>query len=135
MLRFSANIGFLWPDRPLLARIAAAADAGFGAVEMHWPYDVPAAEVRAACEGRGLTILGINTPVGDLSKGEFGLAALPGREADFAASFRQSADYADAIGASAIHVVAGVVPNPASRPAALATLAANVRRAAEIAPQ
>ena len=43
MARFSANLGFLWPDRPLLARIDAAAGAGFRAIEVHWPYDVPAA--------------------------------------------------------------------------------------------
>ena len=34
MLRFSANLGFLWPDRPLLARIDAAARAGFKAIEL-----------------------------------------------------------------------------------------------------
>ena len=35
MPRFSANLGFLWPDRPLLARIDAAAAAGFKAIELH----------------------------------------------------------------------------------------------------
>ncbi len=34
MLRFSANIGFLWPELPLLGRIDAAARAGFRAVEI-----------------------------------------------------------------------------------------------------
>ena len=36
MPKFSANLGFLWPDLPLLARIDAAAAAGFAAIEMHW---------------------------------------------------------------------------------------------------
>jgi hydroxypyruvate isomerase len=45
--RFSANLGLLWPDRPLLQRIEAAARAGFRAIEMHWPYDVPASEIAA----------------------------------------------------------------------------------------
>ena len=49
MPRFSANLGFLWPDRPLLSKIDAAARAGFKAVELHFPYDVPASEVKAAC--------------------------------------------------------------------------------------
>ena len=39
MPRLSANLGFLWPDRPLIDRIGAAARAGFTAVEIHWPYD------------------------------------------------------------------------------------------------
>ena len=29
MMRFSANLGFLWKDRPFLDRIAAARAAGF----------------------------------------------------------------------------------------------------------
>jgi hydroxypyruvate isomerase len=41
MLRFSANLGFLWTELPLPAAIMAAAKAGFDAVECHWPFDVP----------------------------------------------------------------------------------------------
>jgi hydroxypyruvate isomerase len=108
MTTLSANLGFLWADLPLLARIDAAAKAGFPAIELHWPYDVPAREVRAACMGHGLRLMGLNTPVGDAAKGEFGLGALPRREADFAAAMRQSIDYAVEAGAGAIHVMAGV---------------------------
>src|SRR3954468_23011110 len=35
MPRFSANLGFLWPEQPLLERIASAARAGFKAIEVH----------------------------------------------------------------------------------------------------
>jgi 2-dehydrotetronate isomerase len=45
MPKFSANCGFLWPDRPLLERIDAAAAVGFKAVELHWPYAIPAEAV------------------------------------------------------------------------------------------
>ena len=108
MMGFSANLGFLWPELPLLARIDAAAMAGFPAIELHWPYDVPAREVRAACLRQGLRLMGLNTPVGDAARGEFGLGALPGRESDFATAMRQSIDYAAEAGAGAIHVMAGV---------------------------
>ena len=110
MPRFSANIGMLWPDRPLLRRIDAAADAGFRAVEMHWPYDVPASEVAQCCQRRGMTLLGINTVPGDFAKGERGLGAVPGREREFQESVDQSVAYCAASGASAIHVMAGKVP-------------------------
>jgi hydroxypyruvate isomerase len=63
MPRFSANLGFLWPDRPLLDRIDAAAAAGFKAIELHWPYDVAADAVRRACERHRLKALGLNTPI------------------------------------------------------------------------
>jgi hydroxypyruvate isomerase len=63
LLRFSANLGFLWPDRPLLERIAAAGRAGFKAVELHFPYDTPAAETKAACADAEVKLLGINTNI------------------------------------------------------------------------
>jgi hydroxypyruvate isomerase len=110
MLRFSANLGFLWPDLPLIARIEAAARAGFKAVELHWPYDVPPEDVERSCARHGLRLLGINTPVGDVAKGDFGLAAVTGREAEFQAAFDVAVAYARASGASAIHAMAGVVP-------------------------
>lgn len=108
MIRFAANIGLLWPDRPLLERIQAAARAGFRAVEMHFPYDVPAREVAAAAKREGLTLLGINTSPG--GSGERGLGALAGRERDFQAAVDQSIEYCLSSGATAIHAMAGNVP-------------------------
>jgi hydroxypyruvate isomerase len=134
MPRFSANLGFLWPDRPLLDRIAAASDAGFRAVELHWPYDVPAEAVRSACESRGLELLGLNTAVGDASKGDSGLAAVPGRERDFAAAMQQSIAYCVATGAKMIHAMAGVV-TPAQREVATGVFKRNIRSAAEAAAE
>jgi len=132
MPRFSANLGFLWTDRPLLDRIAAAASAGFRAVELHWPYDVPAELVKNACDRHGLELLGINTPVGD-RKGDFGLGALLGRQADFEAGFRQAADYARHSGASSVHVMAGVV-EPSAKREATEIFAHNLAFAAATAP-
>jgi sugar phosphate isomerase/epimerase len=83
MPRFSANLGFLWLDRPLLERIDAASAAGFKAIELHWPYSTTAKEVRERCDRHGLVLLGINTPVGNAEKGDFGLGAQAGREAEF----------------------------------------------------
>src|SRR5688500_12131137 len=110
MPKFSANLGLLWPDRPLLQRMDAAAHAGFRAIEMHWPYDVPPAEVAERCRRHGLTALGINTAPGNLAKGERGLGAVPGREREFQQSLDESVDYCVASGATAIHVMAGIVP-------------------------
>ena len=45
MLRFSANLSFLFLDRPFLDRFAAAAANGFKAVEFHFPYAFPVDEV------------------------------------------------------------------------------------------
>ncbi len=129
MLRFSANLGFLWPDRPLLERIDAAGKAGFKAVELHWPYAVPAEDVAAACAQHGIALLGINTNVGSGDDPHVGLAAVPGREADFEALFDQSVAYAVAAGGTAVHAMAGRVPE-ADRAAGARVMVENLRRAA-----
>jgi 2-dehydrotetronate isomerase len=129
MIRLSANLGFLWPDRPLLERIAAARSAGFSAVELHWPYDVPAAAIADALERADLTLLGLNTATGSRA-GDFGLGAIPGREAEFAAAMAQALDYCTATGARTIHAMAGVVDDDAT---SATTLVANLARAAEAA--
>jgi hydroxypyruvate isomerase len=113
----------------LLERIAAAAAAGFKAVELQFPYDVPAAAVKAALEKNKLTILGINTPPGE-REGEFGLAAVPGREKDWEVLFASALDYAGAIGGSAIHCLAGKVAAE-QRPAADRVFIGNLARAAD----
>ena len=126
MLRFSANLGFLWPDRPLLDRIDAAATAGFRAIELHWPYDVPAEQVRARCEAHGLALLGINTARGDVAAGENGLGALIGREDDFQAAVEQSLTFCQAAGGTAVHCMAGVVA-PGDRAAARHVFVRNLK--------
>jgi len=130
MARFSANLGFLWSDKPLLERIELAAKNGFKAIELHWPYDTPATEVRAACARHGLTLLAANTPLGQ--PGESGIAALPGREADFQASFKLSMDWCLASGATAIHVMAGVI-EPSQHAQAFETMVGNLQWAADLA--
>jgi 2-dehydrotetronate isomerase len=107
MTRFSANLGFLWTDLALPDAIRAAKTAGFDAVEFHWPYAVDAAEVRAALQETGLPVLGLNTRRGDVAAGENGLAALAGREGEARAAIDEALAYAEAVGAGAVHVMAG----------------------------
>jgi hydroxypyruvate isomerase len=131
MPRFAANLGYLFTERPLLERIDAAAAAGFKAIELQFPYDVPASAMKAAIEKNKLTILGLNTPPG-ARDGEFGLAAVPGREKDWQGLFARALEYASAIGASAIHCLAGKVA-PEQRPAADKVFADNLSKAADLA--
>jgi 2-dehydrotetronate isomerase len=130
MPRFAANLGYLFTDRPLLARIDAAAACGFKAIELQFPYDVPAKAVKAAIEKNKLTVLGVNTPPG--GEGEFGYASVPGREKDFDALFARALDYITAIGGTAIHCLAGKVPLQ-QRPAAERVFLGNLSRAADLA--
>ena len=107
MTTFSANLGFLWTELALPDAVRAAKAAGFAAVELHWPYDTPSEEVRAALEETGLPVLGLNTRRGDVGAGENGLSALPGREAEAREAIDEAFAYARAIGCPAVHVMAG----------------------------
>jgi len=127
MTQFSANLGFLWANRPLTDSSRAAHAAGFAAVECHWPYDTPAAEVKAALDETGLPMLGLNTLRG--APGENGLSALPGREPEARAAIDQAVSYAAAIGAGKIHVMAGFATGPQAHD----TFVANLSYACETA--
>ena len=127
-MRFSANLGFLWADRPLAEAIRAARAAGFDAVECHWPYDTPPAEVSAALRDTGLEMLGLNTLRG--RPGENGLSALPGREAEAREAIDRALDYAAAIGCGAVHVMAGLAQGPEAEAAFRANLDHACARAA-----
>jgi hydroxypyruvate isomerase len=76
MLRFSANLGFLWRELPLLERVRRAEAAGFDAVEFPFPNDTPAATLKAALAEAGLPAVAVNTRPGS-REGDFGLTAVP----------------------------------------------------------
>lgn len=106
MIRFSANLGFLWTDRPLPDAIAAAAEAGFDAVECHMPYDVTPEAVKATLDDCDLSMISLNTRIGD-RPGDLGVAALPGRESEAMSYIDEAIAYAVAVGCRNVSVVAG----------------------------
>ena len=107
MPTFSANLGFLYGDQSLPQAIRSTHQAGFAAVECHWPYEVDPAAVREALAETGLAMLGLNTVRGNVGAGEMGLSALPGRQSEARDAIDQAFDYASEINAQAVHVMAG----------------------------
>ncbi len=128
MPKFAANVSMLFAELPFLERFAAAKAAGFAAVEFQAPYEFAAADIAARVKRAGLSVVLFNAPMGDAKAGERGLAAQPGREADFAASIERALTYAGALGCTQIHVLAG--RNTGERAAQEATYVANLQRAA-----
>lgn len=103
MIKLSANLGFLWTELTLPDAIRAAKSAGFDAVECHWPFEVPSAEINAALNETNMRMLGLNTLRGDLN----GLSAVPGREEEARQYIDQAITYANEIDCGAVHVMAG----------------------------
>ena len=108
-LRLSANISMLFAEVPFLDRIQLAKEAGFAAVECHFPYEFDRAEIKSRLRDQALVMNGINTPAGNARIGEFGLAAVPGREDDFRKSFDESLEWALSLNVASIHCMCGVV--------------------------
>jgi hydroxypyruvate isomerase len=129
MLRFDPNLRWLFTELPMQERYAAAARAGFRGVEVAFPYDVPARELSQRLSDLSLTLVQVLSPF-DWDGGERGLAALPGREADFRASIEQAIDYAGEVGRPMIHVMPGMITPDLDRAACLERFKENIAWAA-----
>lgn len=107
---YSAHVGYLFTDKPLAERIAAAARCGFAAVEYPAPYPVEAREMAAWLRAASVPYTQFGLYSGDPGKGEKGLAIFPARRAEFRNSVGQALDYAEVIGVRMVHAMAGVLP-------------------------
>ena len=131
MLRFSANLSTLFLERPALQRPQAARDAGFAAVEIQFPYGHESEDWARAIEDAGVELALVNAPVGDLLAGGPGLAAMPGREAEFRQALAQARRYAERLRPRNLNILAGWPPAELGRETCMRVLAANLRLAAE----
>lgn len=130
MPRFAANLSMMFQEVPFLERFGAAARAGFSGVEFLFPYEHPAPEIAARLQEHGLVQALFNLPPGDFSKGERGIASIPGREAEFEGSVETALDYAKALGCRTLHCMAGLLPDEAMRAAREKLYVESLRKAA-----
>jgi 2-dehydrotetronate isomerase len=130
--KFAANLTMMFNEVPFMERFAAAAAAGFKAVEFLFPYEHPAEEIARQLKATRLENVLFNMPPGDWAGGERGLASLPGREAEFRAGVEKAIAYAKVLGTPRLHVMAGLLPDEdsdAGRARHRATYIANLRHA------
>lgn len=126
-----ANLSMLFTELPLLERIRAATAAGFTGVEIQFPYDVSAVQLKEELQRCAMPLVLINLPAGDLMQGGDGLACHPKRRAQFASALDEALSYALMVQPRMVNVLAGRLAAGVSRGRALATLAANLREAAQ----
>lgn len=111
MPRFAANLTLMFTEVPFLDRFAAAAAAGFAAVEFLFPYAHPAAEMRGRAEAAGVEVVLINMPSGDWDAGERGVAVFPDRADELTAGLKTALRYATELGVPRLHMMAGLAPS------------------------
>lgn len=108
MPRFAANLTMMFNEWEFLDRFAAAADAGFTAVEFLFPYDHPPEAIAQKLSLHHLTQALFNLPPGDWDAGERGLAALPNRFNELKKSTEIAIRYATATGTKRLHIMSGL---------------------------
>jgi hydroxypyruvate isomerase len=110
MPRFAANLTMLFAEVPFLDRFAAAARAGFEAVEFVSPYEHPPEEVARAARDAKVEVVLFNLPPGDWAKGDRGVACDPARASEHREGVTRAVAYARALGCPRLHCMAGIRP-------------------------
>ncbi|MCX4514714.1 TIM barrel protein [Streptomyces sp. NBC_01619] len=113
--RFDVNLSILFTELPLLERPAAAAAAGFTAVELWWPWiETPTPDqreldaLRKALVDAGTQLVGLNFYAGRLPGPDRGALSVPGEESDrFRANIDVAADFAATVGCKALNALYG----------------------------
>lgn len=130
MPRFAANLSMLFTELPFLDRFAAAAQAGFTAVEFLFPYAWTAEDIRQQLDAHRLPLVLHNLPAGDWDAGERGIACHPDRIAEFRSGVGLAIRYAQALGTGQLNCLAGKAPAGVTDAVLHQTLVANLAYAA-----
>jgi hydroxypyruvate isomerase len=135
MPKFACNISLLFTELDVPERFEAAANAGFKAVEYLFPYDLDVTMLQEQLAAHDLKLILCNAPPGNLSAGERGFAAIPGREGDFNASLDQALSFASHFSCPSVHVMAGITPDGATAKDCRNTFIQNLKRSASRAAE
>ncbi|MGW4125220.1 TIM barrel protein [Nocardia sp. NPDC004711] len=113
--RYTVNLSILFTELPLLERPAAAAAAGFTAIELWWPWvDSPTPEqsqrdsLREAIEDAGVQLTGLNFYAGRLPGPDRGALSIPGEESEkFRVNIDVAVGFAESLGCTALNALYG----------------------------
>jgi hydroxypyruvate isomerase len=111
--RYEANLSMLFTELPLLQRPAAAAAAGFTAVEFWWPFPAAVPADRdidsfvTAVSDAGVQLAGLNFFAGDMPGGDRGLVSWPARSVEFLDNIDVVAGIGERLGCKAFNALYG----------------------------
>jgi hydroxypyruvate isomerase len=112
-VRWAANLSILFPELALTDRPAAAAAAGFDAVESWWPFPTATPDPTEvdrfvnAIRDADVQLVALNFFAGDMPAGDRGVVSWPGREDEFHESVRIAVDIGKRLGTKAFNALYG----------------------------
>lgn len=115
MLQFSANLSMLFTELDLVDRFKAAKESGFNAVEIQFPYSLPAEQIKQLLDQNQLKLVLFNVDADDLLQGGEGLAAVPEKQQQFKHALHQCKAYAEILKPEAINILPGRCHNSPER--------------------
>jgi len=132
MLQFTANLSLLFTELALIDRFKAAKECGFNAVEIQFPYALPAEQIKQALDQQQLKLVLFNVDADDLLQGGEGLAAVPEKQQQFIQALQQSKAYAEILRPEAINILPGrCLIDPARKAEYLSTFSNNLSLAVD----
>ncbi len=130
-MKFAANLSMMFTEHGFEQRFAAAANAGFQAIEFLFPYQWPAAQLRQALERTSMRQVLFNLPPGDWDAGDRGLASLPDRQVQFLEGLTTALPYIRELAVPRVHCMAGVRNDSISHDTQRETFVGNLMAASE----
>lgn len=130
MPKFAANLTMLFTELPFLDRFAAAAQAGFKAVEFLFPYEYEAEQLKKLLDKSKLKLVLHNLPAGNWAAGERGIACHPDRVDEFREGVDRAIGYATALSCPQVNCLAGIRGRNASEELGYETIIENLKYAA-----
>lgn len=112
MLRFSANLSMLFTEVALPERFQLAKQHGFDAVEVQFPFSIPAETLQNLLTQNDLKLVLFNVDADDLLQGGEGLASVPEKQVQFKTALAQAVRYAEILKPHAINILPGRCLNP-----------------------
>jgi hydroxypyruvate isomerase len=106
-IALAANLSLMYAHLPWCERASAAASDGFSHAEVQFPYESTPNQWKHWLSESGVQLALMNAPPGDWERGDRGLAAIHGREAEFEASIELALAYCASTGCERVHVMSG----------------------------
>jgi hydroxypyruvate isomerase len=138
MLRYDVNLSILFTELPLLERPKAAADAGFDAVELWWPFPTPVPAdkdldaLAVALDEAGVALVGLNFDAGDMAGGDRGLLSARSTSQRFRDNIDVTVGFAQRMGCTVLNALYGNTADDTDAELALENLALAAKAAQSV---